>query len=259
MLKAYKYRIYPTESQRQIIEKAFGCVRFYWNKALEIKLKALERGEKIPQVLPSKLKKEYEFLREVDSLALANAQLQLEKAIKDWLNRKTEKPKFKRKKDKQTYTTNNVNGSISVDFERELIKLPKLGYVKAKLHRVFEGTIRSATIRNTKTGKYFVSILVEEDIKPLPPKNKICAIDVGLKHFATICYSDGYSEKVENPKYLVKTEKRLAREQRKLSRKQKGSKNYEKQRLKVAKLHEKVKNQREDFLHKLSKRIVSEN
>ncbi len=259
MLKAYKYRIYPTKSQRQLIEKTFGCVRFYWNKALEIKLKALERREKIPQVLPSKLKKEYEFLREVDSLALANAQLQLEKAIKYWLSKKAEKPKFKRKKDKQTYTTNNVNGSISVDFEKGLIKLPKLGYVKTKLHRNFEGTIRSATIRKSKTGKYFVSILVEEDIKLLPEKDRICAIDLGLKHFATICYSDGSMEKVENPKYLVKTEKRLAREQGKLSRKQKGSKNYEKQRLKVARLYEKVKNQREDFLHKLSKRIVSEN
>lgn len=182
MLRAYRYRIYPTGNQRQLIEKTFGCVRLYWNKALEMKLKALERGEKIPQVLPAELKKEYEFLREVDSLALANAQLQLEKAIRDWLSKQTEKPKFKRKKDKQSYTTNNVNGSIRVDIEKGLVKLPKLGWVKAELHRTFEGTIKSTTVRKTKTGKYFMSILVEEDIKPLPETDKICAIDLGLKH-----------------------------------------------------------------------------
>ena len=259
MLRAYKYRMYPNKKQKELLEKTFGCVRFYWNRALEIKLKALENKEKIPQVLPAQLKKEYEFLKEVDSLALANAQLQLEKAIKDWLSKKTKKPKFKRKKDKQSYTTNNVNGSIRVDFEKGLIRLPKLGWVKTELHRTFEGTIKSATVRKTRTGKYFVSILVEEEIRPLPETDRICAIDLGLKHFATVCYSDGTVEKVENPKYLVKTERRLTREQRKLSRKQKGSKNFEKQRRKLAKLYEKVKNQREDFLHKLSKRIVSEN
>lgn len=259
MLRAYKYRIYPNKKQKELLEKTFGCVRFYWNKALEIKLKALENKEKIPQVLPAQLKKEYEFLKEVDSLALANAQLQLEKAIKDWLSKKTKKPKFKRKKDKQSYTTNNVKGSIRVDFEKGLIRLPKLGLVKTELHRTFEGTIKSATVRKTRTGKYFVSILVEEEIRPLPETDRVCAIDLGLKHFATVCYSDGTVEKVANPKYLVKTERRLTREQRKLSRKQKGSKNFEKQRQKLAKLYEKVKNQREDFLHKLSKRIVSEN
>ncbi|MDN5338574.1 MAG: putative transposase [Thermotogaceae bacterium] len=259
MLKAYKYRIYPTKSQMELMEKTFGCVRFYWNKALEIKLKALERKEKIPQVLPAQLKKEYEFLKEVDSLALANAQLQFEKAIKDWLSKKTEKPKFKRKKDKQSYTTNNVNGSIRVDFEKGVIRLPKISHVKAKLHRTFEGTIRSATIRRTKTGKYFVSVLVEEEIRPLSETNRICAIDLGLKHFATICYSDGGIEKIESPRYFVKTQKKLAKEQRRLARKQKGSKKYEKQRLKVAKIHEKIRNQREDFLQKLSKRIVNEN
>lgn len=108
-------------------------------------------------------------------------------------------------------------------------------------------------------GKYYVSILVDEDVKPLPETNKICAIDLGLKDFAIVCYSDGTVEKIENPRYLNKTLKRLAKEQRKLSRKNKGSKNREKQRLKVAKVHEKVGNHREDFLHKVSKRIVSEN
>lgn len=97
-----------------------------------------------------------------------------------------------------------MNGSIRVDFEKGLIRLPKLGWVKTELHRTFEGTIKSATVRKTRTGKYFVSILVEEEIRPLPETDRICAIDLGLKHFATVCYSDGTVEKVENPKYLVK-------------------------------------------------------
>ncbi len=269
MLKAYKYRIYPNKEQREVLEKTFGCVRFYWNKALEIKLsvfkenagKPKEERKPIPQVLPASLKEEYPFLKEVDSLALANAQLNLEKAFREFLKRKRGIPKFKRKKSRQSYTTNNVNNSIRVDFQKGTIRIPKIGEIKAKLHRTFSGIIKSATIEKTTTGKYYVSILVDlvEEQQFLPITEKICAIDLGLKDFAVIVYSEGNVEKVSNPKYLVKSEKRLKRLQRQLSRKQEGSKNREKARLKVAKLYEKVKNQREDFLHKLSKRIVSEN
>lgn len=211
-----------------MIEKTFGCVRFYWNMALELKPKALENKEKIPQVLPAHLKKDYPFLKEVDSLALANAQLQLEKAIKNWLKDKTHKK-------------------------------PKLGWVKAKLHREFSGLIKSATVRKTKTGKYFVSVLVEEEIKPKERVHKVCAIDLGLKDYVVIVDSNGNVEKVENPKYIKRVEKKIVKEQRKLSRKKEGYKNYEKQRIKLAKLYERLVNQREDFLHKLSKRIIDEN
>ncbi len=259
MLKAYKYCIYPNKAQRLLLAKTFGCIRFYWNKTLEIKLKALENKEKIPQVLPAALKKEHDFLKEIDSLALANAQLQLERAVSDWFRKKAGKPKFKRKRDKQSYTTSNVNGNIAVDFEKGHVKLPKVGYVKTELHRTFTGTIKSATIRRTKSGIYFVSVLVEGEPKRVGKSERICAIDLGVKDFATICYSDGNIEKIENPKYLSKAEKRLAREQRRLSKKQKGSKNSERQRHRVAKCHEKIANKREDFLHKLSKRIVDDN
>ncbi len=192
MLKAYKYRIYPSKAQRLLLAKTFGCVRFYWNKALEIKLKALENKEKIPQVLPAALKKEHDFLKEIDSLALANAQLQLERAVSDWFSKKAGKPKLKKKRDKQSYTTNNVNGNIVVDFEKGRVKFPKVGYVKTRLHRTFEGTIKSVTIRKTKSGIYFVSVLVEEEEPKHAGKSEIaCAIDLGLESFATICYSDG--------------------------------------------------------------------
>lgn len=264
---AYKYRIYPSEKQKELFEKIFGCVRFYWNKALEIKLKVFEENKgkpkeerkHIPQVLPSKLKKEYTFLKEIDSLALANAQLNLEKAFDRFFKGKAEKLRFTRKKSRQSYTTNNVNNSIKIDFEKSTIRLPKIGEIKAKLHRLFSGKIKSATIEKTTTGRYYVSVLVEEEIDSLPETDRIAAIDLGLKDFAIIVDSNGNTEKIENRKYLNKTLKKLTRQQRKLSIKKKGSKNYGKQSLKVARLHEKVKNQREDFLHKLSKRIVSEN
>jgi len=268
MLKAYRYRIYPSKKQKEFLEKTFGCVRFYWNKALEIKLnvfrentgKPKEERKPIPQVLPASLKKDYPFLKEVDSLALANAQLNLEKAFKEFLKGKRGMPKFKRKKAKQSYTTNNVNNSIRVDFEKGTIRLPKVGEIKAKLHRTFSGIIKSATIEKTATGKYFVSILVEEQPQEnIQPAEKICAIDLGLKDFVVIVDSDGNVKKIPHPKWITKTEKRIKREQRRLARKQKGSKNREKQRTKLAKLHEKLRNQREDFLHKLSKAIISEN
>jgi len=265
--RSYKYRIYPSKEQSEILEKTFGCVRFYWNKALELKLKVFEENKgkskeerkPIPRILPSELKNDYPFLKEVDSLALANAQLNLEKAFDRFFKGKAKRPKFKRKKSRQSYTTNNVNNSIRVDFRKGTVRIPKVGEIKAKLHRQFSGKIKSATIEKTTTGKYYISILVEEEINKIPQTDKITAIDLGLKDFAIMVDNQGNIEKIGNPKYLNKALKRLVKEQRKLSRKKKGSKNYEKQRLKVARIHEKVRNQREDFLHKLSKRIVSEN
>jgi len=269
MFKAYKYRIYPNNKQKEFFEKTFGCVRFYWNKALEIKLKVFEENKgkskderkSIPRVLPSSLKKEYPFLKEVDSLALANAQLNLERALNDFFKGKTGMPKFKRKKARQSYTTNSVNNSIRVDFEKGTIRLPKIGNVKAKLHRTFDGIIKSATVEKTHTGKYFASILVEEQTKEniQPTTDKICAVDVGLKDYAVIADSAGNIQKIPHPKWITEVEKRIKRAQRKLAKKQKGSKNREKQRLKLAKLQEKLRNQIEDFLHKLSKTIISDN
>ncbi|SNZ13322.1 RNA-guided endonuclease TnpB family protein [Hydrogenobacter hydrogenophilus] len=264
MLKAYRYRIYPNKEQEEFFAKTFGACRFVWNKMLEGKLNALNNKEKLPKITPAKYKKQYQFLREVDSLALANVQLNQEKAFRDYFKNKKHfgLPKFKKKKDKQSYTTNNQGNTIRIDFEKQLLYLPKVKTgIKIKLHRIFEGKIKSATITKTKSGNYYVSILVETDKvqnKIKQPKSKICGIDLGLKDFAIITNDNG-SCKIENPKYLVRAEKRLKRLQRQLSRKQKGSNNYKKTREKIAKLHEYISNARNDFLHKTSKAIIDEN
>jgi putative transposase len=225
--KAYKYCIYPTKEQEIFFAKTFGCCRFVWNKMLAEKLSAYEKREPIPRITPAKYKEEFSFLKEVDSLALANVQLQLEKAFRNHLKNPKHfgLPKFKRKKDKQSYTTNNVNGSIRVDFEKGVLYLPKIkDGIKIELHRTFEGQI--------KDGKYYVSILVETEEprnKVIEPKSKACGIDLGLEHFATITNDFG-TYKVEHPKHLRRAEKRLKKLQKDLSRKQKGSRNYEKAR-----------------------------
>jgi transposase, IS605 OrfB family, central region len=227
-------------------------------------LTAYNNKEKIPQVTPAKYKSEYPFLKEVDSLALANTQLNLEKAFKNYFKNPKHfgLPKFKKKKNKQAYTTNNVNNNIKIDFENGLLYLPKIkNGIKIKLHRKFEGKIKSVTIVKTTSGSYYASILVEtENVKNKvrEPKNRQCGIDLGLKDFAIITNNTGIY-KIEHPKYLRKAEKRLKRLQRALSRKQKGSKNFEKARKRLAIQYEYVSNARNDFLHKLSKAIIDDN
>jgi putative transposase len=219
---------------------------------LDEKLNAYKKKERIPRPTPAKYKDEFPFLKEVDSFALCNVQLQLEKAFKDlFRNRKQFKlPKFKKKRDKQSYTTNNVYNSIRVDFEKGLSYLPKLREgVKIELHRRFDGKIKSVTVSRTNDGKYYASILVETENrrnKVVELKSKACGIDLGLEHFATVTNDFG-SYKVEHPKYLVKAEERLRRLQRSFSRKQKGSKNSEKARLRLARQHAYVANARNDF------------
>jgi len=264
MLKAYKYRIYPNEEQQEFFVKTFGCARFVWNLMLAEKLSAYEKKEKIPRVTPAKYKSEYPFLKEVDSLALANTQLNLEKAFKNYFKnpKHFRLPKFRKKKNKQAYTTNNVNNNIKIDFKNGLLYLPKIkDGIKIKIHRKFEEQIKSATVSKAKDDKYYVSILVEtENIKNKvkEPINKVCGIDLGLKDFATITNGTGIY-KIEHPKYLRKAEKRLKRLQKALSRKQKGSKNFEKARKRLAIQYEYVSNARNDFLHKLSKAIIDDN
>ena len=264
MKKSYKYRIYPTKEQKEFFAKTFGSCRFVWNKMLVEKLYHYEKKNPIPQITPAKYKEEFPFLKEVDSLALANVQLQLEKAFKNHIKNKKHfgLPKLKRKRDKQSYTTNNVNNSIKVDFERGLLYIPKVrDGIKIKLHRNFTGKIKSVTISKTKNDKYYASILIEVDDprnKVVEPKSKSCGIDLGLEDFATITNNFG-TKKIKHPKYFRRAEKRLKKLQRKLSRKQRGSKNYEKARKALAKLHEYISNMRNDFLHKLSKAIIDEN
>ena len=256
MLRAYKYRIYPTKEQQGYFAKVFGCVRFIYNKMLYDKIEYYKQTGKMLHNTPAQYKQEYTFLKEVDSLALANAQLNLEKAYKNFFrNTSSGFPKYKKKKSRQSYTTNNQNGTVTL--EDGFLKVPKLETkIKVKQHRTFTGKIKSVTISKTPTGKYYASILVEtEEIEKLARVDRRIGIDLGIKEFAIL--SDG--TKIENPKWLRKAEKRIKEVQRELSRKQKGSKNYEKTRLYLAKLHEKVANQRRDFLHKVSSKIINEN
>ena len=205
---------------------------------------------------PAQYKKEYEWLKEVDSLALANAQMNLDKAYKNFFRDKSVGfPKFKSKKTNRfSYTTNNQNGTISV--EGSFVKIPKLkSKIKIVLHRQFKGLIKSATISKTPSNQYYISILVDTENIQLPKNGDSVGIDLGLKEFAVCSNGDRF----DNPKNLRKYEKKLAKLQKDLSRKAKGSNNRYKARLKVAKLHQRIANQRKDFLHKLSTKIISEN
>lgn len=256
MLKAYKYRLYPNKEQQELINKTFGCCRFVFNLMLaeRIRIHQDKTDEKYPT--PAKFKQDYLFLKETDSLALANAQLNLDAAFRNFIRDKNVGfPTFKSKKrNKQSYTTNNQNGTIHIENNR--IKLPKIkSLIKFKQHRSFTGTIRSATVSRISNNKYYVSVLVETDIEKFPKNNNKVGIDLGIKDFAVL--SDG--TKISNPKNLKKSEHRLIFLQRSLSRKKKGSNNRQKARLKLALIHEKISNQRKDFLHKLSAKIINEN
>lgn len=251
--KAYKFRLYPNKEQQELINKTFGCTRFTFNRILGDAIEHYKETKKSKINTPASYKSEFPFLKEVDSLALANAQLQVKVAYKNFFNG-SGFPKFRSKKDNyQAYTTNNQKGSIRI--ENSKIKLPKIGFVKVKLHREVIGLIKSVTISKTPSGKYFVSTLTEQEKHELPKVDNKIGIDLGLKEFV-IC-SNG--QRFDNPKFLRRTEKQLIKAQRTLSRKQKGSNNRNKARLKVAKLHEKIANQRNDFLHKLSSKLIREN
>ena len=251
--KAYKFRLYPNKQQQELINMTFGCTRFVFNRILGDAIKYYEENKKTKINTPATYKSDYPFLKEVDSLALANAQLQVKVAYKNFYNG-SGFPKFRSKKNNyQSYTTNNQKGSVRIEGSK--IKLPKVGFVKIKLHQAVQGVIKSVTISKNPSGKYYISILTQQEIAQLASIDKKLGIDLGLKNFAIT--SDGNI--FENPKFLRKTEKQLTKAQRELSRKKKGSNNRYKARLKVAKLHEKIANQRKDFLHKLSTKLIREN
>ena len=262
MLKAYKYRIYPNNEQKVQIAKTFGCCRFVYNQTLAYRKEAYEKEKKsvsktdCNNYCNRELKKEYEWLKEVDKFALTNAIYNMDTAYQKFFKEHAGYPKFKNKHDShKSYTTNFTNGNIEVSFEKNRIKLPKLKWVKAKIHREFIGKIKSATISQVPSGKYFISVLVEtEHISTKYTDNKV-GIDLGIKDL--LITSDG--EKFNNLKLTKKYEKKLAKEQRRLSHKVKGSKNYQKQRIKLARVHEKIKNIRLDNLHRISHQLISEN
>nr|WP_270514276.1 IS200/IS605 family element RNA-guided endonuclease TnpB [Coprococcus catus] len=262
MLKAYKYRIYPNREQRIQIAKTFGCCRFVYNQTLAYRKEVYEEEKKsvsktdCNNYCNRQLKKEYEWLKEVDKFALTNAIYNMDTAYRKFFKEHAGYPKFKSKHDNhKSYTTNITNGNITVDFERDRVKLPKLKDVKAKLHRNFSGQIKSATISQVPSGQYYVSILVETEHMELPHTNQNTGIDLGIKE---ICItSDG--KKYVNLKFIRKYEKKLIKLQRQLAHKEKRSQNYYKIKKKIALCHEKIKNSRKDYLHKMSHEIISEN
>ncbi|WP_346207664.1 IS200/IS605 family element RNA-guided endonuclease TnpB [Caldifermentibacillus hisashii] len=254
--KAYKFRIYPNKEQEVLIAKTIGCSRFVfnyflakWNDTYKETGKGLTYNACSSQL--TQLKKKLTWLKEVDSIALQSSLKNLADAYNRFFKKQNDKPRFKSKKNKvQSYTTKHTNGNIVIIGNK--IKLPKLGLVKFAKSREVEGRILNATVRRNPSGKYFVSILVETKVQELPKTNSSVGIDVGLKDFAIL--SDG--TKYKNPKWFRKLEKKLTREQRILSRRKKGSSNWHKQRIKVARIYEKIANARKDYLDKISIEIV---
>lgn len=250
MNKAYKFRIYPTVEQKIMFAKTFGCVRFIYNHLL------CDKRDNKPSKTPAAYKLEYEWLGEVDSLALCNAQMNLNKAFEN--HRKNPKhfgkPQFKSRKNKQSYSTNNQKGSIRI--EEGKIKLPKVGFVKVVQHREIEpkSTIKTVTISKTPSGEYYVSILVEYENQVLKviPKT-IVGLDYSMKEL----YVSSDGEIPEYPHFYRKREKKLSKVQKQFSRKAKNSNNRKKFRIRLSKIHEKMANQRRDFLQKLSYHLIA--
>lgn len=262
MFKAYKYRLYPNSGQRILIAKTFGCCRFVYNQTLAYRKNLYEQEKKslskfdCSNYFTRMLKPQYEWLKEVDSHAVRNAVFNMDNAYQKFFTKHAGYPKFKSKHDnRQSYKTDFTNGNIEVDFEKNKVKLPKLKWVKAKVHRRFNGNIKSATVSQTPSGKYYVSILVETEHETLPPVDSVIGLDLGIKDFCITSNGDKY----KNPNALRKYEKLLTKLQRQLAHKKKGSNNYNKARIKLAKCHEKIANIRQDYLHRISFKIVNEN
>ena len=262
MLKSFKYRLYPNKEQEIQIQKTFGCCRFVYNQTLAHRKELYETEKKTMSKIDcnnfvnQNLKKEYEWLKEVDKFALTNSVYNMDSAYQKFFKEHAGYPKFKSKKNnRKSYSTNSTNNNIEIDFDNNKIKLPKLKWIKAKVHRQFVGTIKSATISQTPSGKYFVSILADCENFQMKSTDAMIGIDLGIKDL--LITSDG--DKFENPKTLYKYEKKLAKEQRKLAKKKIGSNNRNKQRIKVARLNERITNIRKDNLHKISHKLIQEN
>ena len=252
--KAYKYRIYPNSEQKVFFAKCFGCVRFFYNKSLTDMNEIYKSTGKFKNITPASYKEDYSFLKEVDSLALSNAQLNRNTAFKAFFSHRSGFPKFKSKRNDQSYTTNN-QGSVKFSANDRYISIPKCPRIRIKKHRDFIGTIKSITVSKTTDEKYYISLLVETNVEPLKESIKTIGLDLGIKDLIV----DSNGHKYKNHKYLTKSQNKLAREQRKLSKMVKGSSNRNKQRIKVARIHRHINNQRNDYLHKLSKKIIDEN
>lgn len=261
--KAYKFRIYPNDEQKVLFAKTFGCVRLVYNHWLDRKIKQYEEDKTsvmytvcAKEMAEKKKTEEYAFLKEVDSVSLQQSLRHLDTAFQNFFKQpKTGFPRFKSKKrNKNSYSTVCINGNITIS--NGYLKLPKIGQVRLKQHRQIpkDYKIKSVTVSQTPSGKYYASILCEYENQVQTAELKdFLGLDFSMKEL----YKDSNGNKPCYPRYYRQAEKRLKREQRKLSLMKKGSSNRNKQRIKVAKLHEKVANQRKDFLHKQSRQIAN--
>lgn len=267
MYKAYKFRLYPTENQKILINKTFGCTRFIYNHFLnkckeEKFIKAYDMCKELKELVL-----DYPFLKEVDSMALRCSIFNLEDSYKNYFSKRSAYPSFKNKFSKQSYRTNCITSvyknkkysNIEIDIKEKMIKVPKLGLVKIRGYRNLNeltDKIINITIEKEKTNKYYVSVITEKEEK-IPKKitpTSIVGIDLGIKDL--VVTSDG--EKYPNPKEINKREKRLKRMQRKLCRQVKGSNNYNKTKEKIARIHSKIKNSRKHNIITIANKIVKE-
>ncbi|EAZ88026.1 RNA-guided endonuclease InsQ/TnpB family protein, partial [Crocosphaera chwakensis] len=257
MLRVVKVRLYPNTEQQQLLAQSFGNCRWLWNYCLNLMNQTYKEtgkglsGYEVKKRIPE-LKKEYEWLKLTYSQCLQQVCLNLGVAFNNFFEKRGLYPRFKSKHGKQS-----IQYPQNVKMLDNSLQLPKIGVVKAIIHRPIEGKIKTVTVTKNCCNQYFASILFEDGKnKPKPSTNgNTIGIDVGLAHF---CITSSGS-KYENPRFLNKHEKNLKRKQQQLSRKQKGSNNRNKTRKKVARVHRKITNCREDFLHKLSRRLVDDN
>ena len=258
MEKAYKFRLYPNKTQEILIQKTFGCVRFVYNYFLDKRITAYKEDKvtltynKCSKEL-TKLKQELTWLKEPDKCSLQNALKHLDIAFQNFFNRENVGyPKFKSKKNRHKSYKNSLSNN-NITFEGSKIKLPKIGKVRIRDKQIPQGRILNATVSQTPSGKYFVSICCTDVEKPdFIRTDKYVGIDLGIKDF--VITSDG--DKYSNPKYLKQSLNKLAKSQRELSRKTRGGSNWDKARIKVARLYERITNQRKDMLNKLSSELV---
>ena len=258
-IKGYKFRLYPNKMQAILLNKTLGCCRFVFNHFLSVRRDSWERGKKSVSYnetssLMTQLKSDEEhlWLKEVDSIALQQSLRDLDVAYQNFFKNCKGYPKYKSRRNRlQSYRTMNIK------IEGKKIRFPKVGLVRFEQSREFNGRILNATVTRTATGKYFVSLCVEEDIADNLRQNDggQIGLDVGLKEFCT----DNYGNTVANPKPLCRLSKKLSKAQRKLTRRKLDSHNRNRQRIKLARIHEKITNIRRDFLHKLTTKLCREN
>ncbi|PSF37142.1 transposase [Aphanothece hegewaldii CCALA 016] len=254
--KAYKFRIYPNQEQQAFLAKCFGCSRFVYNHFIRVTTDIYAESKKHFRYkewanLLVKLKREFDWLSEVNSQSLQQTLKDLESAFTRFFKKLGKFPRFKRKSNRQSF---RVPQHFSITEDNKL-KLPKMDAIYMVIHREIEGTIKSVTISKTPSGKYFASILTEQALPKAPLNGEKIGLDLGLKDF---CITSK-PEKFPNPRYFKKSLRRLKIRQRRLSRKAKESNNRNKARLTVARIHEKVANQRLDYQHKISLKLVCEN